>query len=234
MFDPNNEQEAPPLFEASCHTAELLKGEQIWEDIRLKLVAEAHPASSQVWMVKLFYEDQKQQDIVPHLIGNYLRLREISFGASKIADFTVGVKKAKKLTWKLALGNGLDFGRMEDSDLQSDRGREFLSEIETLRDLMEEARIALVGAEMVADRLRKLSQGDKRIGLDAALLGHPLETMARQLAQIWIGCGLTLDGGRSGDGLDEVIVRIVESISGQKDRGPQTWLKELMTKLRKS
>ena len=77
-----------------------------------------------------------------------------------------------------------------------------------------------------------MSRGDKRIGLDRALVGAPVGVLARQLAHVWLGSGYTLAGGRSGDGLDEVIVRIVEKVSGKKDRGSRRWLRDLMTALR--
>lgn len=227
-----HQHELGATFEALCTREELARAEQIWADIRYGLIAEKHPAAWRVSAVKLQYEDRGQIDIIPNVIGNFMRVSDISFDAEKISTFANGVTRVKELVMKLTLGEGLKFNRLEDSDLRSDRGREFLSAVETLRDLLDDARIALVGAEMVAERLRDMSRGDKRIGLDRALVGAPVGVLARQLAHVWLGSGYTLAGGRSGDGLDEVIVRIVEKVSGKKDRGSRCWLRDLMTALR--
>jgi hypothetical protein len=229
--DPHG-HEVGAAFEAFCSREELARAEEIWADIRYSLIAEKHPAASRVSAVKLSCEDRVQSDLVPNVIGNFIRISDISFDADQITTFVDGVKRAKEAVCKLTLGKGMKFKGLDVSDLRSDRGSEFWSEVETLRDLLDEARVALVGAEMVADRLHNLSRGDKRVGLGRALVGAPIGIMARQLAHLWLGSGSTLAGGRSGDGLDEVIVRIVEKVSGKKDRKTRRWLKDLMTDLR--
>lgn len=225
--------QASPLFELRCSSEEKRRGAEIWEDVRYAMIVDKHPASSKVSMVKLNAEDLGQDDIVPCIIGNFLRLGEISFGAERISKLFEDVKRAKITVWDLAVGPATEFGQINDCDITSQRGQEFMSELNSLKEILDEARIALVGAEIIAERLRDISKGDQKVGLDAALLGTPLKVMARQLGQVWLRSGYTLKGGQSGDGLDEVIVRVVEHVKDEKDRGSRRWLKDLMTDLRK-
>lgn len=44
----------------------------------------------------------------------------------------------------------------------------------------------------------------------------PDETLAQDLARVWTGCGLSLDGGRSGDGLDVVLGALIGEALSRK------------------
>lgn len=218
-------------FEVHCSLDEKEQGSDFWDDVWLGLLEDRHPAAIKVWGIQSFSENEGE-GIVPAIIGNYLRRLSVSFGKKKFEKLAVDIVKAKKLVSACSRGSAWRLQRIEEADL-NDLGAEFASDIEFIGEELEKARIALVGAEIVANRILNYSKGKQRSGLDVALMGSPLKTMAIQLARVWLSHGYSLDGGRSGDGLDEVIVRIVEVVGGQKDRGPRKWLSELMTDLRK-
>jgi|GEM_PF-3015833 len=220
------------LFEARCNREKARSGKEIWSDLRLRMQVDRHPAALRVSMIAIQLEDRGDVDLVPMVIGNFLRLSEVELRAGSISRLCEDVARASKLVRKTADSAVFRLGGANEEDFRSARAKAFIDEVASLNEALGEAALALRCAEEIAKHLRHLSSGNKRTGLDAALIGSPLKILADQLAQIWLSCGSTLDGGRRGDGLDEVLARVVDHVVGTEDRGPRKWLSELMTEVR--
>lgn len=72
-------------------------------------------------------------------------------------------------------------------------------------------------------------------GLVGRLRVSPDAALALKLGRIWRDAGLTLDGGRSGDGLDDVLAYVIEAVDPRRSaRGDRKWLEKLLAELRKN
>jgi len=108
--------------------------------------------------------------------------------------------------------------------------------------------LALWANDSLIDAMRKIGEAKEMVaamgqtspgkrgrgGIRGQMFKTPKETLALYLGRLWHLHGLSLAGGTTGDGLDDVIALIVEIIEKEPDRGPRKWLKNLMEKVRKA